>query len=660
MKQHSKASASKNKCHSSPVADWLATGLLFHATGKSAVLNKFLTDIGKDYYGQLLLQVRGVAETDMKEVLVQHARRNAFGVGGTDELGSSGNGGKKGAKKKGSTTAPSSSSVPSSAPVDLSWTNAHLSSLKDPSKGGWETAKLYGPSLGPTSLAGASTTPEKTDVYSKLMILANYKAYSPLLGEELTAKAAALAQEWVGSTGWMKKDGQIKFDEAKATLTALLEGMAEVYPSVREPLTATLATLQGIQKKEDGDIDLTAEQVTAILTARVRPLVQEAWAAQKSGSKARQQAAEAALMALETAMDGESDPLEAKTLASEVREIKQKAQAQIEQAEKTDADKAAAAAQVLKEQAEAAAKEAALAKKSREQEEKDYEDAQQEAEEHVFWDSHFKHHPGLRDTTKKQVESFRVLTKTGKAKEVIREALVTLQQHQRGVATLLPVEVHSLQENMARAALLTRNLTLALSAIDKTFNGTDASLPPCYRYCPTSLRLKATILETQGEEEVQARLQGKPSIGDEDALPSFYEQALEAYAGLAPDERTLEDSVRRVHLQMSRAVRCYHVIKAKEDEEEYEATASTGVGYLLTALTYFAGEEQKEEGLTEDGWPLIPKEKEPEAYFQVNRLLAIFHAEDRLEKSMPEHFDEVLPKNKATTNRASTTRINPP
>jgi len=690
-KNKNKATSShttSRKSFSDPVADWMHTGLLLQAVGKSPVLNKFITDLSKDYYGQVLLQVHGSEDEDFKSVLVQHATNRcmagAVGANTAGNYGSSKNSSSSSSKKvltgktNGATAASSSSnnrknssSVGSSTPL-LTWSNTHTSLLKDPVNGAWEACKLYAPPLGPASLVSSiNFSPEATDTYTKLHILANYKAFSPLLNLDVTSNAANLAQEWVSSMEWMKKEGRKKFDEALTTLTALLEGMAQVYPSVRHALPPTLAALQAIKAAKEGGKEggkdggkeegkkaalLTDDVVRELIQARLSPLLNEGWAGGRAGSKARVHSAAAAVAALQTAMDGEGAEV-----GDVVRVLKKQGEEAIVEEEKLEKHKEKEESQATTEAADGTA--AAAAEKAR-SEEKTLEGDRDDKER---WEAHLKYHPGLREPVVAQVLGFRQHLKDGRARDIIREVLRTFQDHQRGTSPLLPVEIHTLQENLAMAAVVLGNPTLALSAIQKALPGNASSssssscsgsddspsLPPCFSYCPSALRVKVLALESKGEEP---KSKGAKEGGKERDLAAGHPTyaALNALEGMKEGDTLKEDSARRVTYLTTLAVYLYHQLKrlggGGEDGREggvIQTAVKQGLGYLKEAVGMFGKEEGEEEGEEENGiegevdkkWVRLSRKGEPMLWIQTNRLLAVFYAEDCLSPFLPQHFD---------------------
>lgn len=95
--------------------------------------------------------------------------------------------------------------------MGLCFKNARPEVLLDPAKGAWEAAKVYAPPLGPRAVAEGVAAPKDADFLTKLSILSSYRAFYPLVGEAPTAAAAALAREWVSSSGWVRgKEGKAK------------------------------------------------------------------------------------------------------------------------------------------------------------------------------------------------------------------------------------------------------------------------------------------------------------------------------------------------------------------------------------------------------------------------------------------------------------------
>lgn len=653
---------------SAPILDWLSTGFLLQAAGASTVLNKFLTDLSKEYFGQILLQVQRQDAKGLREVLMQHAqepRATALGVGMSATENNSGIKSKlvkskdKITKRNGNETEQVGLTGPSSVlgPVALSWENTTLSRLKHPVKGAWEAAKVYGPPLGPTPLAlSGQATPETSDPDLKLAVLTKYKAFSPVLDPSLTATAAATAQEWVESTTWMKKDGGGRFDKALDNLSALLSGMAAVYPSVRAALPTALEGLQKVQEVrnslssgEEGK-GMGKEEVEGLIRWRVRRLLCQAWAGRKAKEKGEVLAAENALTALQTAMDAEDVQV-----GDFVRACRKEEETKIETAD-TKGQGGNDTEGVVDGRGELS--ERAVRNKEEEVEERTSMSAAESMSEQRAWEAHLKHHSGLSQAVASRIAAFRQWLQDGKAQDVIRDVLLLLRQHQHKETCLLPVDVHVLQENLGKAALVVGNPTLALSALDKAgkvgvcTEGDNPTLPPCVEYCPVALRLKALALEVKGEEEATKR-EGSAAEKTEDE-PHATELALDVLGDLRKEDIERNDSVRRASYLTSAAVHTYHRLKRLsngeggqgEAPEKTRVVVERGLGLLEQARGMFDADRNEEgtEGgrwvsLVDPKWVSLSQDGDAMLWIQTNRLLAIFYAEPCLAPSLPHHHD---------------------
>lgn len=156
----------------------------------------------------------------MHHILSQHNRLAAASSSSSSSVIDE-DGNKKDKKK-------ANSNEPSPAAVSLAWSNADLDLLVDPVRGAWESAKLHGPSLGPPAMTLEVDSPEKTDMISKLIILANYKAFYPMVGEAVALEAEKVAKAWLHD-GPISRDGGCSLANARKTLKALLEAIAQVW-----------------------------------------------------------------------------------------------------------------------------------------------------------------------------------------------------------------------------------------------------------------------------------------------------------------------------------------------------------------------------------------------------------------------------------------------